>query len=336
MMISRTYKIIGFAILSILLLFATLNLHSRSGEFNYHSEIFSDKAGYQVYLPALFIYHFNATEFPDSVEFKTGEGFVLNRTSNKIFTKYPSGVALMQSPFFIGAHVYCKLFYPEQASGYSRPYHYASDIAAVVYVLLGLICLFLFLTHYYDEKTVAYSVLIFLFGTNLFYYATKETGLSHAYSFFLCAAWLLVYKKLIAQENYSTKQLIFLAVLSGLIILVRQINLVFLPFFIFLDSSNLNTVWERIKKIGLKRIILLFIIIGIVMSPQIAYNFYCFNSPFAYSYGNESFIYKFNPQFNRVLFSFENGLFAMNPIHIFTVIGMFLLIRKKENGWIQL
>ena len=336
MILSRTYKTIGFAFISILLLFATLNLHSRSGEFNYHSEIFSDKAGYQVYLPALFIYHFNATEFPDSVEFRTGEGFILNRTTNKIFTKYPSGVAFMQSPFFLAAHAYCKLFTPEQATGYSRPYHYASDIAAVVYVLLGLVFLFLFLTKYYSEKTSAYSILIFLFGTNLFYYATKETGLSHAYSFFLCSAWLLSYKNLISQSTYSTKQLVLLALLTGLILLVRQINLVFLPFFVFLDAQNIKVVWERFKIIGLNRILLILSLIAMVMSPQIAYNFYCFDSPFAYSYGNESFIYKFNPQFNKVLFSFENGLFAMNPIHVFTVIGMFLLLKQKQNGWIQI
>jgi hypothetical protein len=82
-MLSKSIKTTSFAFLSIILFFATLNLHSRSGEFNYHSEIFSDKAGYQVYLPALFIYNFNATEFPDSIEFRTGEGFILNRETIK-------------------------------------------------------------------------------------------------------------------------------------------------------------------------------------------------------------------------------------------------------------
>jgi hypothetical protein len=335
-MLSKSIKTISFAFLSLILLFATLNLHSRSGEFNYHSEIFSDKAGYQVYLPALFIYNFNATEFPDSIEFRTGEGFILNRESNKIFTKYPSGVAFMQAPFFLAAHAYCKIFEPEKANGYSRPYHYATDIAAVVYVLIGLIFLFQFLSFYYPEKTVLYSLIFFLLGTNLFYYATKETGLSHAYSFFLCSAWLLTYKKLIANSEYQNKSLFTLAFITGLIILVRQINLLFLPFFVLLDIELVSEIVTRFKKIGLKRFLVMVLIIGFVMSPQIAYNYYLFDSPFAYSYGNESFIYKFNPQFNHVLFSFENGLFAMNPIHIFTVLGILILIKNSKNGWIQL
>ncbi len=335
-MLSKSFKTISFAFLSIILFFATLNLHSRSGEFNYHSEIFSDKAGYQVYLPALFIYNFNATEFPDSIEFRTGEGFNLNRESNKIFTKYPSGVAVMQAPFFVAAHVYCKIFEPEKATGYSRPYHYATDIAAVFYVLIGLIFLFQFLSFYYSEKTVFYSLLIFLLGTNLFYYATKETGLSHAYSFFLCSVWLLSYKRLIANSEYQTKSLMKLAFITGLILLVRQINLLFLPFLVLLDVQFATEIVVRFKKIGLKRFLLMVLIIGLVMSPQIAYNFYLFDSPFAYSYGNESFIYKFNPQFNKVLFSFENGLFAMNPIHVFTIIGMFLLLKNGTNAWIQI
>jgi hypothetical protein len=284
----------------------------------------------------LFIYNFNATEFPDSIEFRTGEGFILNRESNKIFTKYPSGVAFMQAPFFLAAHAYCKIFEPEKANGYSRPYHYATDIAAVVYVLIGLIFLFQFLSFYYPEKTVLYSLIFFLLGTNLFYYATKETGLSHAYSFFLCSAWLLTYKKLINNSEYQNKSLFILAFISGLIIWVRQINLLFLPFFVLLDVQNTSTLIQRFKTIGFQRLRIIIAIIGVVLSPQIAYNYYLFDSPFAYSYGNESFIYKFNPQFNHVLFSFENGLFAMNPIHIFTVLGILFLIKNGKNGWIQL
>jgi hypothetical protein len=58
-------------------IFLTLNRHSRTGVFTYQSEIWADKAGYYVYLPSLFIYGFDASSFPDSIDVKTGDGFHL-------------------------------------------------------------------------------------------------------------------------------------------------------------------------------------------------------------------------------------------------------------------
>ena len=43
----------------VITLFLTFNKHSKSGYYNYHSEIWADKAGYYVYLPAVFKFNFN-------------------------------------------------------------------------------------------------------------------------------------------------------------------------------------------------------------------------------------------------------------------------------------
>jgi hypothetical protein len=314
----------------------TLNLHSRSGEFNYHSEIFADKAGYNVYLPATFIYKFDANKFPDSVEFKTGEGFKLDRKNNKIFTKYPSGVAIMQIPFFLTAHFYCKLTNPEIANGYSRPYHYAIDIAAVFYGLIGLVFIFLVLIEFVNKKIALLSILLFLLGTNLFYYITKETGLSHVYSFCLMSVGIYELIKLKSNSIFSQWNLIKLAIIIGFIFLVRPINIVFLPIFLFIKIKNSTPILTHLKQLKLYSYIVFFITIGLTITPQIIFNLYLFNSPFAYSYGEEGFPYLLNPQFQHVLFSFENGLLAMNPLHFFTLAGMYLLILKRENGWLSL
>ena len=98
----------------------------------------SDKAGYYVYLPALFLYEFNSSKFPTKVDSLTGDGFHLNLKNNKVQSKYPVGVAVLVSPFFILAHAYSVLT-DKVADGFSIPYQNAIDIAGVFYLLL---CLF--------------------------------------------------------------------------------------------------------------------------------------------------------------------------------------------------
>ena len=62
---------------------------------SFKSYIFSDAEGYYMYLPAVFIYG----GFEDIPVRTTGQFFRYEAT-NKYFTKYTCGVALMQLPFF--------------------------------------------------------------------------------------------------------------------------------------------------------------------------------------------------------------------------------------------
>ena len=111
-------------------LFLTFNKHSKSGYFNYHSEIWSDKAGYYVYLPAALNYNFNANNFPDSIDIKTGHGFRLDKANGKVVTKYTYGVALMQLPFFCMAKLLAEPLNMKN-NGFSPIYHWSINIASV-------------------------------------------------------------------------------------------------------------------------------------------------------------------------------------------------------------
>jgi len=59
-----TFKIdfregIFFLVLLIVSLFLTFHIHRNNGYFNWKSEIWADRAGYYIYLPAFFMYHFD-------------------------------------------------------------------------------------------------------------------------------------------------------------------------------------------------------------------------------------------------------------------------------------
>jgi hypothetical protein len=313
-------------------LFLAFNLHSRCGIYNYHAEIFADKAGYYVYLPSTFIYDFDARSFPDSIVQKTGGGFNLGKKKGKVITKYSSGVAVMQSPFFLGAHALARpLGY--EANGFSLPYHKAIDIAAVFYLFWGIYFLQKFLRYYIDNKFfVGLSLLILTYGTNLIYYATQETGMSHIYSFFLFSLFLYYWKRIMISSKVKIKHIIILSFTIGIILLVRQINLLFLPFVFLIDLKGIDDLKSRFIKLY-KYLPIIALIATVCLLPQICYYMYLSGKPYMYSYGNESFVYKFSPKILEVCFAFENGFFTYNPIHVFTIVGIFWMIyQRNANG----
>lgn len=73
-----------FAAFAFATLWLCLNLHSRTGYFTYKSEIFGDKAGYYIYLPATFVFKFEANQVSDTLSDAVGNGFLIQ--NGKIFT----------------------------------------------------------------------------------------------------------------------------------------------------------------------------------------------------------------------------------------------------------
>lgn len=85
--------------------------------------LWSDAEGYYLYLPALFIYGgFEKVPVRTEVQFPKYPG------TDKHFTKYTYGVALMQAPFFAAAHAIAKA--GGKADGYSSFYVYGVLCAA--------------------------------------------------------------------------------------------------------------------------------------------------------------------------------------------------------------
>lgn len=316
--------LIIWGIFFIILVFAALNRHSRSKPFHYSSQIMSDKAGYYVYLPALFLYEFNSSKFPSKVDSLTGNGFYLDPNNNKIQSKYPVGVAVLLSPFFMVAHSYA-IVSNNKTDGFSMPYQNAIDFASVFYVLLGLYFLNQFLLNFSNQRLVTFSLISLFLGSNLYYYTIFEGGYSHVYTFFLFSCWLFLLKKF--EKSKDLKYWFLIIAFASLIILVRQINVIFILLSIGLFSSTKDLFTHKRTKDWL-------IGIGIflcILSPQIIYNLYLTQTPFTYSYQNEGFIYWLNPKWIEVMFGFENGWITTNPIIILSIVGLYFLYKNDKK-----
>jgi len=316
-------------------LFLTFNRHSKSGYYNYHSEIWADKAGYYVYLPAALKFNFNPNNFPDSVDIKTGNGFILDQENDKVITKYTYGVALLQMPFFGLAELLAKPLNFKQ-NGFSPIYHWSINISSVFYLFLGLFFLKKYLANRFDDTSSILTVLSIFFATHLFYYSIDETGMSHIYSFSLFS--LFLYFSQIT--NYLVKPrfwtcLIF-GLLIGLIILIRPTNIIFLSVFLFMDVNDRFEIFDRIKRlIHYKSLIPIVIGLSAIISPQLLYWDYVSGSLIDYSYNDEGFNW-LNPKLLNSWFSPNNGLFLYTPFYLLVIIFLFLMIKNKNRNGIYL
>jgi hypothetical protein len=323
--------------LGTLLLYVSFNIHNNKAPLNYRSEIYADKAGYYVYLPALFLYDFNPKKFPNKVDSVSGQGFLFVKSnpkkSNKVvFTKYPCGVAILDAPFFGITHIYCKIT-NQPTDGFSIPYHRMRSVSAWFYGMLGLFLVLLTLKRKTQPPTrvILLGTTLFLLGTNLIYYLVKDAGLSHNYSFFLVA--LLVYFKTVVFDSQKTGHYLLLGLIVGLLVLVRPINVVFVGLLVFWDLQRPRDAFLMVKA-NIARWLLFAGVVFLLFIPQLLYYQYAFGQYVTYAYGNETFLFWKNPKLAHVFFAFQNGWLINNPLHVFTLAGVVWMIGKKMvNGW---
>lgn len=297
-------------------LFLALNRHSHSKPFTYHSELWADKSGYNVYLPALFIYDFNSDNVPEDIINKTGHGFFLDTVNHVIATKYPYGVALMQAPFWLLAH-----YASTVKDGYSIYYQKSIDIAGSFYYTLGLFFLIGILRRYQSLfKSVSIALLITL-STGIFYYGIFETGMSHVYSY--CCLSMLVFFAL--TPNLTMRLLYLVGGIASLFVIIRPINILFLIIVLCWLYLQQSKQWHQLIKTTTKRqIVILLIILFCLVIPQFIYYKYAFDNYLTMSYQNEPFVFPSLARILELLFSSDNGLLIYYPVIIVLLFYNFL------------
>jgi len=114
---SGRWLVYGITFLLVYIVLALLAGGSKRFAINdWRGDLYADKSGYFVYLPATFIHGFYQENFPDSIEFKLGHGFGFE--DGKLRNKYTCGVAILTTPFFLAAHLSAVLS-DNDASGFT-------------------------------------------------------------------------------------------------------------------------------------------------------------------------------------------------------------------------
>jgi len=331
---SRIFSRIFFIVILLGSLFLTFQIHRDREFFTWKSELWADRAGYYIYLPATFLYGFDAAKAPEKICEKTGDGFWIDDANNKIRTKYPLGEAILLSPFFLLTHVISLVFDLPEEGGFSPAYHWMIDVAAVIYLVLGLMLLKKVLQRYFSSA-IQYLTLFFLYaGTNLYYYTVNDGSMSHVYSFFLFALFLVALIRFLESGNHPWYLLMVFA--GSLAVVTRPTNILLFSLFFLWDITSMKAFFGRLKTFFKPLYLGTFIIVlFLVLLPQLLYWHYLHGSYIMYTYGDEGFTNWKNPYLLEVWFSPLNGLFTYVPMVLLMLAGSLLMILRREfNGWV--
>ena len=321
----------ALAVIAGILLLVSANLNWGKREYTL-SIIKSDGKGYYAYLPAVFIYHDLNFAFYDSLEGKKYYDehlFYDYRVpyKNKVINKYYCGTALAQFPFFVLAHAVTRATHAD-ADGYSGWYQIGVSVAAIFWLLFGLLYLEKTLI-LYDVPGWARVVVLFVsvFGTHVFYYTVVEPAMSHVYSWAFVSLFVYASKRYFLRPKPSYLPLLGLAL--GMVLLIRPVNGLLLLAWPFLAGDVFD-----LKK-GLRNLFRkpLYTLLGIglllaLLGLQIAIYQVAVGEFFVYAYGNERFDFA-HPHIVDILFSYKKGLFLYTPVLLVSLLGLRYLWRES-------
>ncbi|HTN46965.1 MAG TPA: hypothetical protein VL098_11510 [Flavipsychrobacter sp.] len=286
-----------------------------------------DALGYYLYLPSTLIYHdYKRLDwFPaiDSEYHVSGGEFyqALKHENGNYFYKYLGGVAIMQLPFFLTAHLYASNSAHYQADGFSPPYQYAIALGNLVYFIIALFLLRSFLLLYFKDETVMVSLLLMTLATNLIQYIAVNGGMSHGYIFplYVFILW--------ATYNWHESPRFLWAAAIGYIIGLGTISrpteavMLFIP--LLWNTQNKETAtkkWDMVRE-HIPHVIIAILSGLLAIVPQLLY-WRSVTGSFVYDVGSKwSFL---NPFF-RVLFGWEKGWFIYTPVTVFFIAGLFFV-----------
>ncbi len=288
--------------------------------------IFQDVISYYAYLPATFIHQDPSLEFVRDTTQDYSNQFWPRTTEKGTFViKMSMGMSFVYAPFFGMVHIYEKMT-GGQADGFSVPYHKALAVAALVYLLIGLLATRKLLLKYFSHQTTSLVLLLLVFATNLAYYTIFESGMSHVYNFSLIAVALLMIDKWLKSPGTWTS--VLTGLLLGLISLIRPSNTMLILFFLFWGCLYWPDLKERFRFLlrQYPQVIIMAACSLLVWLPQIIY-WKIQTGAFFYNSYDEHFYFN---QFHipEALFGFRKGWFIYTPVMLVALAG--LLFMKGE------
>jgi hypothetical protein len=289
-----------------------------------------DVISYYGYLPAAIIYKDLSFHFTDNNRaFFHDKIWVAKAPNGGRYLKMTMGLSFMYAPFFLAGHAFAYITGAEP-NGFSTPYMFFLQFSSLFYMLLGLIILRRLLLRHFHDWISALVLFALVFGTNLFYYTTKEAAMPHAYNFFLFALFIWITIKW--HEQHRLKYALALGLIFGLISLIRPSNALIAIFFMLYDVKSFRELGKRpIVFIQHWHHILVIIFSAfLVFLPQFLFWKANTGSWLLYSYGDEGFFFT-NPQIINGLFSYRKGWLLYTPLMIFALAGIFLLVRKQKQ-----
>jgi len=255
--------------------------------------------------------------------------------TGRLPNKYPTGSAILLSPFFALAHLLALTLKAVgvslSADGYGAIYQLSAGIGSLIYGFAGLLLIFLLGRRLYEPKASLLSTSFILLATPLIYYLTMEPLMSHSLSFFVISLFIFLWYHL--RKKGRVYHFALLGAIGGLAGIVRYQD----GFFLLIPVIDLVILSFRRRRdevllfarYGLRLAMFIF---GAVLAllPQLYVNRVLYGSFFTTGYAGESFPYWKMPKLLYTLFSPASGLILWSPIIAFSLVGLLFLSRRDR------
>jgi hypothetical protein len=307
--------IVKYWLFIIVLVFSGLYITKESG---LKQVISSDGSGYYAHLPALFLYQDPSFQKTAEVERKLQQietyqhYLILDKKGNSYNKTFP-GIAILQLPFF-GIACLISWISQQPLDGYSPIFIACFFIGSMFYVLLSIFFLRKIVEKVIPELRHINLVLVcLLICSPLFFYMIHTPSVSHLYSFFLFTVFY--YLILALKEHFTSKKILLLSVVLGLICLVRPTNIIIvltIPFFLQTKEETglfFKRLFASKGKAFLRGLLAFLVVFSIVF---ISWKWQT-GSWVQGSYNGEGFYFGKAAVFQS-LFSFRIGLFLHTPL----------------------
>jgi hypothetical protein len=245
------------------------------------------------------------------------------------YIKYSLGVGLMETPFFLAAHVFASQSDSYDADGWSLPYCLAIACSGIFYIVIGFFFLFRVLETYFSKRISVLVVIAIAFATNLFYQGTFVT-MAHGFLFFdYC---LLLYFTMRFRQAPSTLKAFGIGATVGLITLTRVPEVISVLIPLLWGVTGWRSLKNRILgAIKYKQ----FLIVGatgfvLLFAIQFCYWHYVSGQLVFNPYSGEGFNF-LRPQILNGWFHFANGWLIYTPIMLLGLAGLIFLFRLHKG-----
>lgn len=303
-----------------------------------------DSWGYYAYLPALFIYddidnlqktiakradyNTSGVSVQENGYLKIEEAHAFKQNT---IIKYTNGVALLYSPFFFAAQLFCRYTNLYPADGYSLPYNIMIGIATLLYSLLGLWFVKKLLSKHFEDNISAAVLIIIGIGTNLYFFTVSHLGMSHPFLFALYGFCLYA-----VDTFYETKKIKYALLIGfscGMITLIRPNEIIVLLFPLLWNVLSWKSIKERYHFLRMNFWLyccMALMFIACLLSQFLYWKLLSGHFLF-YSYTKEGFDF-LHPHIKNGLVGFANGWLSYTPVMLFAVIGLVLLPRYFKKS----
>ena len=283
----------------------------------------SDGYSYYVYLPAWLIYGDTSLSAVArdccGGEFPAHTAIIRWPMTRRWVNAHPIGVAILQSPFFAAGHALTR-WSNLSADGFTLYYQHAAGLAGVFWTVAGLFVLRALLLRHFRDGVVTATLMILLFGTGLYHYATYDSSYSHVYSFFLFASFLLLTERW--WETPTATLSVAIGIVAGLIVLTRHTNALFLVMLPAYGVTSLAGARGRLAALASRwrELSIVAVVALATIAPQLAFYYEATGRILVSSYGDLTFTFG-SPHLWGVLFSVQKGFFFWSPLLLAAVAG---------------